>query len=271
MVFKRTKRLYPMYIIAITIIFLITHIFNLPDRTVTFKQFILNLFLLGGIPGVPYVDGSHWYLRTSLFLIVLFSVIQRLREKIRIVSYYVVVIIIMISKALYTCYDQIAIAKLIKAAYIFIGLDSFIVAFVGVGISLFLSNKRTSGAFLSLLCVVFDFFLFNLFHTVSIIAFSFLLILCLHNKIPFLEKKPFQVIAASSYSIYLIHQNLGFLILLLLIRFSDYQFWMGATTTIVVLLLGIGAFIFIETPLNIFIEIVLKRDVKQGDTKSNKV
>lgn len=145
MVFKRTKRLYPMYIIAITIIFLITHIFNLPDRTVTFKQFILNLFLLGGIPGVPYVDGSHWYLRTSLFLIVLFSVIQRLREKIRIVSYYVVVIIIMISKALYTCYDQIAIAKLIKAAYIFIGLDSFIVAFVGVGISLFLSNKRTSG------------------------------------------------------------------------------------------------------------------------------
>ena len=85
---KRIKKLYPMYIISITLIFLVTHIFNLPQRTVTAKDYFLNYLFLGNIRGIEYVDGAHWYLRTILFVVIFFSAVQRLNNRRRILCYY---------------------------------------------------------------------------------------------------------------------------------------------------------------------------------------
>ncbi|MCI9143328.1 MAG: acyltransferase [Lachnospiraceae bacterium] len=66
---NRYIKLWPAYAICITITFLLSGTGYLPGRAVGLKTYLINLTLLEGvIPGVDYVDGAHWYLTTLLLI-----------------------------------------------------------------------------------------------------------------------------------------------------------------------------------------------------------
>lgn len=66
---NRYIKLWPAYAICITLTFLLSRMGYLPGRAVRLKTYLINLTLLEGfIPGVDYVDGAHWYLTTLLLI-----------------------------------------------------------------------------------------------------------------------------------------------------------------------------------------------------------
>lgn len=79
---RRIKRLYPSYVISITVIFIMMSI--LPEyslgREVPFSEYMLNILLLGFLPGRKWVDGAHWYLPFILIVCLSLAVIHRLKK-----------------------------------------------------------------------------------------------------------------------------------------------------------------------------------------------
>lgn len=67
-------RLFPSAIICMTIVFIVTH--SMPfieGRTTTITQLFLNFLIIH--PGVPYVDGPHWFMAALLQIQLMLSVL----------------------------------------------------------------------------------------------------------------------------------------------------------------------------------------------------
>jgi len=65
-VFARCLRLYPAYWVAVATTFAILSVFPLAERTVTWPQALVNLTMLQEFLGVPHVDGVYWSLEVEL-------------------------------------------------------------------------------------------------------------------------------------------------------------------------------------------------------------
>lgn len=65
-VVSRFSRLYPTYWAAILVTFVLTHLFAVPGRTVGITTAILNLTMIQELIHVPDVDGVYWTLEVEL-------------------------------------------------------------------------------------------------------------------------------------------------------------------------------------------------------------
>jgi peptidoglycan/LPS O-acetylase OafA/YrhL len=63
---SRFSRLYPAYWAAVIITFLVVAVWSLPGRQVTPGQALCNLTMLQEMAGVPHVDGVYWSLQVEL-------------------------------------------------------------------------------------------------------------------------------------------------------------------------------------------------------------
>lgn len=73
---RKVLRLWPSYFVSIVIIFITTRIVYLPERTVSFSEFLMNMFLINRFWGIPYVDGAHWYLNALISMFLVNGIIQ---------------------------------------------------------------------------------------------------------------------------------------------------------------------------------------------------
>ena len=74
--FHKILRLWPCYAVAVTTIFIVTHIWLLPGRTVDVKSYLSNLIFINRFFALDYVDGAHWYLRVLVSIIVISILIR---------------------------------------------------------------------------------------------------------------------------------------------------------------------------------------------------
>ncbi len=65
-VVSRFSRLYPAYWGAILLTFALTHAIGLPGKTVGWEALLVNTTMLQGFFGVPHVDGVYWTLEIEL-------------------------------------------------------------------------------------------------------------------------------------------------------------------------------------------------------------
>ncbi len=65
-VVSRFSRLFPAYWCAIAITFAVTHALALPIKTVTAGEALGNVLMLHGYLGIPHVDGVYWTLEVEL-------------------------------------------------------------------------------------------------------------------------------------------------------------------------------------------------------------
>lgn len=63
---SRFSRLFPAYWAAVLLTFLLTHAFALPHKTVGVDTAAMNLFMLHGLVKIPNVDGVYWTLEIEL-------------------------------------------------------------------------------------------------------------------------------------------------------------------------------------------------------------
>jgi len=237
---KKVIRLWICYAISITITMIIVKIFNLPGRECTWIDYFLNLFLINGFIGITYVDGAHWYLTTLLSIIIIIGIIKKLN----------------IHKSIWTYIVWLTITFiLIKIGYGkltgFIGGAYLGVALTGISIAKidFKKDKKYNIEWLSV-------FLFSILFCLSvqgILNFIILLIgiicflLCLNNKIKFLENKIFIYLNTISYPLYLIHQNVGYVIINQLTKINNDVYMIYFSFIASVAMIGLSILIcFIE-------------------------
>lgn len=84
-VVSRITRLFPAYWVAVTMTFLVIVIWGMPRYSANFMQYLLNLTMLQSFIGVEPIDGVYWTLAVELkfyflvFLVLLFGQIRKIK------------------------------------------------------------------------------------------------------------------------------------------------------------------------------------------------
>lgn len=210
-VFNRFSRLYPAYWFAVILTFLAVLIFSLPGRDVSFLEMLTNLTMLNGFIGMPSVDGVYWTLRVELtFYFIISSLYFLMPKKQLLISFLCVSSSIFIVK----CFDASDhINFIFKLANFVFSLEYL--HFFGAGIGFYLLFNKENYILALLLItvsVVYTLTFKNggvLFVTLSFYPIFFLLS---SGRAEFLSTSLLTYLGAISYSLYLVHQNLGYIV-----------------------------------------------------------
>lgn len=206
-VVSRASRLYPAYWVAILITFTVVHLTELPGREVNVVQAIVNFSMLQEFVQVPSVDGVYWTLTIELifyFWMFLFYLIKRLTW---VETWLSTMVLLSLGQTLGWYDVHSAISKLCLLPY---------AAFFLSGICLYkVANGNATPFTYGFLVLslgstfpgvpLFDWGLFVLIHLAFYLAIS--------GKLSVLAKRPFIFLGTISYSLYLIHQNIGYSII----------------------------------------------------------
>lgn len=201
---KKISRLWPTYAICVILIFIVLYTFPLPGRTPNWKDLILNIFFINGYIGTPYIDGSHWYLTTILSFFIVIGFFKAIHISQKWWSYTIWIIFGVVSKYL----------KLTVLSNI---LGNRFIGYAIIGILLyavFYTNKKlTIGwTFNFVISIVYIFCIAGIKYGIELLIVIPLFLAAQRNKLSVLERRLLIKLGTVSYPIYLIHQNIGFVI-----------------------------------------------------------
>ena len=236
---SKILRLWPPYVISLFIIFIVLNIWVLPGRTVKISDLVLNLFWINGYVGTPYVDGSHWYLTTILS----FSFIVGFFRKINISNKWWTYILWM-SFGVFCKMLQIPIASNVLGNN-FIGYSVIGIILYGYIVKRKKMNIGWKITYLS--AIVYIFFLTGKSYGIELFIIIPIFIAAQYRKLKCFQIKGFVKLGTISYSIYLIHQNIGMTIeYQLLLKIGYYSIGYAFIAFIIIMLIGSALYLVTE-------------------------
>jgi len=218
---KKIVRIYPAYLLCMTITFLSVSIFGLAGRETDFTEYILNAIMLNGFIGVDYVDGAHWYLTYLLLFYIIISIFLKICFcKRQIITIWTIINVML--KILANFVPQLfALFKLSGGDYM-----SF--AAIGILLSKLMEDGKKEDGW----DIVFLFFMmmrilgdYGIITTCGIFLFLLFYILAVKNKLQILNRQVLIRLGGISYIVYLLHQNIGYQILLFCYDISGKFYW----------------------------------------------
>lgn len=203
---SRLLKLWPLYVISITVTAIVVHLFYLPERMSTWADWLLNLLFINGFIGTPYVDGAHWYMTTLVAVTMVMAIAKKIKQEKSPLFYIAWMGVTLISSFL----DIPYVVSLIGGSYA--GIISISVALR------FVSQKKKETTKKSLLlwtcvalcatgCTAIYNGIVSLLEMLIIIP---IFLCCINKKMPFLENRILLFGGSISYPLYLIHQNISF-------------------------------------------------------------
>ena len=247
---KKILRLWPCYAICITITFMVSYILSLPGRTVTFVDYILNLFMVNRFLGAPYVDGAHWYLSVLLSVSIIILIFRILKIQ-HICGTYIIWLLV-----------ELLIDKFSPFRNMYILGGPFVgVICTGIALKNVMALISSDYDDYKNKAVIkwFGVFLISVFCTyvsrgwicaIELLAITVVFGLCVLQRIPILAKPFFVFIGMISYPLYLIHQNIGFMIEIKLSELIGlWNYSIGFVAVFVTIILGIVLFYLVEQPI----------------------
>ncbi len=243
-IFSRMLRLYPSFWIAICITSVITILLGGGRFSVELDQVLVNLTMLGGFIGAKPVDGVYWFLLVMLkfyFLITLLLVFGLKRFYKYVAGIWLVISIVTtvwqipkIGFFLIPEYSPFLAAGMIFYAAREEGWDLFkaVVVLVSLLFALYLIGlnlpefEQKYGSDISLGVVI-----------LSVIGIYLFMLFVSVNKSNLNLPKVFVIFGACTYPLYLIHQNIGYML------FN----YLGAEANKYVLLLGVCVLMFLAS------------------------
>lgn len=201
---RRIFRLYPSYIISITITAIIIHMFYLPNRMSTLKDYLLNLFFLNGFLETPYINGAHWFLNVLLSMIICIGIAKKFSFENK-PSFYFIWIFARIG----TSFFYIPFLKK------FLGGNYFGYIIVVIAIKAIIEKNLNKKELLSWMILFFigiwcSYFYLGFHILKQLFIILPVLFLCIYNKISVFNNKVLIFLGGISYQLYLIHQNIAF-------------------------------------------------------------
>jgi peptidoglycan/LPS O-acetylase OafA/YrhL len=207
---SRASRLYPAYWMAITLTALTVWLFTLPGREVGLGATLFNFTMLQDWLQVPRVDGAYWTLTIQLSfycIMLLLYASKQMKNLVRIGLLWNSVIIL---AALAEKYLSLQIHWAIKLFFLLDYANLFI-----AGIMFYKLRREFNVIYLFpvILSVLGDYILRGGIHClfISFLYLAFLLLAI--GRLSWLGIKPLIFVGSISYSLYLIHQNIGFVII----------------------------------------------------------
>jgi len=233
----RFSRLFPTYWSAIIITFIIVSIFGLAGREISWKAFLFNFSMLQELFTIPHVDGAYWSLLPELMFYILMGVLIRfnLVKHIRLVN--------VLWLGLILVNQFIEIPELIRQIF---NLKCGALFIVGVQFYLIKHHTRHWDVIILIGAYLLSYFTVPNHIAFAIITSFFLIFIGFHfGLLKFLKFKPLLYLGAISYPLYLVHQNIGYVVMNLL----EIPVWLE-TTLVIILSLGLSSLIhfFIEKP-----------------------
>ncbi len=236
-VISRFTRLYPVYWASVLLTFLVVHLASLEGRTTSAAEMLFNLTMFQEFLKTKHVDGVYWTLTVELlfyYSIVLMLQTNMLKHINKILVCWLVISII----SLYTGNIGM-IAKI--AIFPWIG-------FFATGISFFNIHKNIKDIRMPSIIILMSLISSYFWHGIEVLLvhFTIILIFLVARYINLLSSKLILFFGSISYPLYLIHQNIGYVIL----RWFDTN----GLPYILALIVTTSAVILIATILSIYIE-----------------
>ena len=253
-IFNRIIRLWPSYFIAISIIFFLLNIFPLPSRTVGIYDFILNIFFINGFIGRPFVDGAHWYLTTLISIICVLTLIKKTKRDKYITVYFIWMFLAVFFK-LIRC-DKLV--NLLGGSYIGIACISVSLKNM-INLEYTKNYFKTKWFYLILISFVFNFGMLGIISIIELLLVIPVFIMVLQEKFPFMGNKVLLFFGSISYPLYLIHQNISYVIQYYIEHLiGSYNIWIPFLSLIVVVFIGYLFNRYIEVPVQKYIKKTMK-------------
>ncbi len=244
---SRFSRLFPAYWVAVILTYSIVSTFLLPGREVTIATAILNLSMLQEWLGRPHVDGVYWTLTLELsFYVIMLSIFYyNLLNRIEIISVFWLVCML----AVYGIEGQAGVhfPYMFKTLFLLEYANLFIAGIMFYRWYYYRNMPVTYAILLTSLAVqlvihgwisAFVCSLFSVFFYFAVINKGFL------SKV--LAFKPLVFLGGISYSLYLLHQNIGYVLIRVL-----YEHNFSSITTLSIAIL---TSIFLAFALNRLVE-----------------
>jgi len=243
-VWSRFSRLYPPFWVALLITFICVTVFTLPNREVDIGTLLLNFLMFHEYFGISHVDGVYWTLTIELafyfwiLIIFCFGQIKNIEK---------ILILWLCCSALLSFYglDE-KIDHRLKSFFILDYIELF-----AAGICFYKYKIKNHNLFTHItifLAVITIYFSYTFKISLGISLMYLLFWLITIGKIKILGSKVFVYFGTVSYSLYLIHQNVGYIIINKAYLYG-YDPILGVVTAFVIsLLLANLIMIYVERP-----------------------
>lgn len=266
-VYNRVARLYPTFWVSLIITFSATTLFA-PERLQrTFEEFLVNLSMIPSLMGYRFIDGVYWSLVPEIFFyaFMLLVFLFKKLDKIELIGFFWLLIMLV---------NSIFIKKFENLDFFTTILNLQYGMLFLIGINFFkIYNKESNWVnHLQIALSVLVAFYVNQKQEYLLILFLLIIVfyLFVYDKLFFIKIKPLLFIGKISYSLYLVHQFIGYIIIQNLIQNHITNYYI---LIIVPFLISCGiAFLivrFVEIPSNRFLKNIYKNKIIKVEKSIN--
>lgn len=216
-------RLYPAYVLSVILCYLTTNYFgglDLEARQVDFKTFLINIFFIYH-PSIDYVDSAHWFIAALIKIQIVCGALLLIRKRRKLILNVFAMIAILI----------ILVLKMIPNFFLndILGIlfDRSLISFLCGMLFYIAFNKRQKECWILpivlsvLLSIKIHLFLLPLYLGIFIILISKNECALIFGKMHLFDSKIFVFIGHISFLWYLIHQNIGYTLMLSVYSISE--------------------------------------------------
>ncbi len=202
---NRYWRLYPSYLITIIFIYLAVDVcLSLPSREASIQTFLINCVLIWH-PHIGYVDGAHWFIADLVKIQLLLGFLFFIPKKRTPILMIVTIVLLTVASIKCFVYEQLFGQRLLEVL-------------CGITIYKAIEEKDVKYCVLALLMMAYQIIVVHfILMTIYLAMFVLLLIPNAVNsfvsKIHILNNRAMVYLGAMSFSWYLVHQNIGYIII----------------------------------------------------------
>lgn len=207
--FKRFARLYPVYWFSVLLTFAITSLVALPGRIESRRVVLVNLTMFQGFLNIPDVDGAYWSLAMELafyLLIALAAWLKWLKHAEIMGSIWLALAVLLQLTGITFQNPVLAVFKLFFRDY---------AAFFVLGMMFYKLHKQDHwrNHLIIGLCLAYETIFLGWLNAGAMLLFIAIFYLLVYGKLGFFKNRWLVYIGTISYSLYLVHQNLGYAII----------------------------------------------------------